>query len=216
MEQYKKRISMAFAGVLLCGVSIAFFKTAEFGTDPFSTFVIGIWNITRYKYNFVYTAINIVMLLGVFFISKGYIGIATIFTVFITGVVVEKGIIIIGNYFPDPTLLQRSGLMFFAIIVMCFGSSLYFTANIGVSAYDAYALIFADKRIASFKICRIGTDIICVCIGAFLGAKIGVGTIVTALCMGPLIDYFNKIFSKPFLDSNEVRKRKRREEEYGR
>ncbi|MBU3201820.1 hypothetical protein LL037_25295 (plasmid) [Clostridium estertheticum] len=195
---------MAFLGVILCGISISCSKTARLGTDPFSCFVIGIWNIFKFKYNFVYTAINIAILLSVFFIRKKYIGVATLFTVFITGIVVEKGMVIMGNWFPDPSLFERGGLMLFAIVIMCFGSSLYFTANIGVSAYDAYALILVDKHIAPFKICRIATDIVCVCVGAFLGATIGIGTIATALCMGPLIDYFNNSFSKPFLEGKKL------------
>lgn len=36
MEMLKKRIWMCLAGVLLCGISVGFFKRAAFGVDPFS------------------------------------------------------------------------------------------------------------------------------------------------------------------------------------
>lgn len=37
-----KRIMMAVAGVIITGISVAAFKTANLGTDPFSCFVLGI------------------------------------------------------------------------------------------------------------------------------------------------------------------------------
>ena len=46
---------------------------------------------------------------------------------------------------------------------------------------------------------RIGCDLICVCIGALSGLLPGVGTLITAFFMGPLIEFFNHSFSEPFL-----------------
>ena len=82
---------------------------------------------------------------------------------------------------------------------MCFGASLYFTADLGVSAYDAISKIMSDNRVAQFRFCRIITDMICVVIGFVLRASIGIGTIITALFMGPLIQWFNVNFSESLL-----------------
>ena len=40
---------------------------------------------------------------------------------------------------------------------------------LGVSTYDAIALILSEKKIAPFKYCRIGTDLICTITGFVLG-----------------------------------------------
>jgi uncharacterized membrane protein YczE len=34
-----------------------------------------------------------------------------------------------------------------------------------------------------------------------LAGMVGVGTIITAFCMGPLIDYFNVHIARPFLNA---------------
>ena len=39
-----KRIFMTFVGIFLAGVSVAIFKASDFGTDPNSCFVMGVWN----------------------------------------------------------------------------------------------------------------------------------------------------------------------------
>jgi uncharacterized membrane protein YczE len=72
------------------------------------------------------------------------------------------------------------------------------TGNLGVSTYDAVALLMAEKKIAKFQYCRMGTDLICTATGFILGATVGIGTVVTAFFMGPIIAYFNKKVAIPF------------------
>ena len=95
---------------------------------------------------------------------------------------------------------------------MCLSSAFYFTADLGVSPYDAVSLIIADKwKPAPFKYCRIASDMVCVALGTilFLAAGssmaelleiVGVGTIITAFFMGPLIEFFNVHIARPFLN----------------
>ncbi len=85
------------------------------------------------------------------------------------------------------------------------------TADLGVSTYDAVAIVMANKwKLGKFKYIRIITDIICVVIGCVLFVAAGnplsriptiagIGTIVTAFFMGPLIDLFNEKIAKPML-----------------
>ena len=99
------------------------------------------------------------------------------------------------------------------IVVICFGSSLYMTADLGVSTYDAVAIVMSGKwKWGKFKYIRICTDLVCVAAGCILfvlaGNPIGkiptiagIGTIITAFFMGPLIDLFNKKIARPMLIS---------------
>lgn len=78
-----KRILMTFAGIFLAGVSVAIFKASDFGTDPNSCFVMGVWNLAGIKYSYVYIAINALMLLGVFFLDRHFIGLGTVLNLFL-------------------------------------------------------------------------------------------------------------------------------------
>jgi uncharacterized membrane protein YczE len=84
------------------------------------------------------------------------------------------------------------------------------TADLGISTYDALANTMAYKwKWGPFKYVRIATDTVCVILGAILGliggswkdifAYIGMGTIMTAFFMGPLIDFFNRKVAQPML-----------------
>ena len=67
------------------------------------------------------------------------------------------------------------------MILLSFASSLYYTADLGVSSYDALALMASnDYDIAQFRFCRIATDLFCVSVGFMGGANIGIGTVITA------------------------------------
>ena len=85
------------------------------------------------------------------------------------------------------------------------------TADLGVSTYDAVALIISKTwKKGQFQYVRIITDLICVITGAilFLAAGnpfakiptiVGIGTLITAFFMGPLIEFFNVRIARPML-----------------
>ncbi|MDE6853080.1 MAG: hypothetical protein K2J67_11470 [Lachnospiraceae bacterium] len=205
MEKRIKRVIMAFVGVFLTGVSIAIFKTADLGTDPFTSLNLGIWNVSGVPYGVVFTVMTGLLLVGVFLVNRHYIGIATVLNLLLTGMIAEGFMGIFGKMFPEPPMLEQVILLVAALVLMCFSTSLYFTADLGVSAYDAWALILAERKVAPFRACRIGTDVICVLAGAIMGIFPGIGTLLTAFCMGPLIEFFNIKFSRPLLDGNATR-----------
>ena len=54
-------------------------------------------------------------------------------------------------------------------------------------------------KVLPFRFIRIVSDLVCVTVGFVLGFMPGVGTIVTALFMGPLITFFKRTLSDPLL-----------------
>lgn len=191
---------MSAAGVLLCGISIAFCRMADWGTDPFQTFCGGMERLTRLPFGILYLLINGVMLAAVLILRRNLIGIATVLNMTLMGFVVEGTQGWLQRYL-RPTGQAGQAVYFAAgILLLCVASSLYFTAEMGVSVYDAAALILRDRWKARFELCRIGCDLFCVAVGFLLGAPVGAGTVVTALCMGPLIEFFNIRLARPLLN----------------
>ena len=84
---------------------------------------------------------------------------------------------------------------------------------LGVSTYDAIALIMSNKwKLGKFRYCRIGVELGTVLLGTMLyycgngnfsglGALVSIGTIITAFCMGPLIEVFTNTIAKPLLNN---------------
>lgn len=208
-----KRILMSLFGVLTGAVSVAIFKIASFGVDPFQTFMAGLDALVPIQFGTLYMIANAVLFLFALVFDRHYIGIATFINLFLLGYVVEFSYDMFRMIplFAAPTLWVRAVCLVVGIVLICFGSAFYITADLGVSTYDAVALIMANTwRWWKFKYIRIITDVVCVIIGCSLyllaGGEVamvptiaGIGTIVTAFFMGPLIEFFNEKCARPFL-----------------
>ena len=166
-------------------------------------------------FGMLYVLINAVLLLFSLTADRRNIGIATFINLFLLGYVVDFTRGMLDSFFPAPGMALRIGFLAFGIIVLCVGSSLYMTANLGVSTYDAVAIVMSQKwKWGPFKYVRICTDLVCVVLGGLLiylssgsvsqiAASIGVGTIVTAFFMGPLVSFFNEKIAKPMLEETK-------------
>ncbi len=197
INENKRRVSMTVMGILLCGISVGMFNFSTFGMDPFQVLAHGLWSKTSISYGTFYTILNLIMLVAIFFIDKSKIGLGTVLNIFLIGYLVDFSSFMLSSLIPTPGLVERVIFLLLGIVIMCLGSSLYFTANLGVSTYDAVALIISEKYPIKFKYCRTVGDLICTGVGFAFGAVVGVGTVVTAFFMGPLISYFNDKISSP-------------------
>ena len=206
---------MCVVGVMVCAISVGFFKLAAFGVDPFQTFMSGIDQVIPIPFGTLYVLVNVALLLFSLIFDRHYIGLATFINLFLLGYVVEFSHNTLLSIFPDASMAVRCVSFVIGFVALCFSSSLYMTADLGVSTYDAIAIIMANTwKWGQFKFIRIATDVCCVVIGCTLfllgGGKIGevfaiagAGTILTAFFMGPLIDFFNRKFSIPFLEKSK-------------
>ena len=200
-----RRVLMALAGMALAGVSLGFFKRALFGVDPYQCFVNGLANVIPIRFGTLYMLVNAVQLAVVFFLDRHYIGISTFINLFLLGYMAEFSEAALLRWFGEPGLTVRAAFLLVGVVVTCIAAALYYTADLGVSTYDAIPLHIADRepkvfgRVLPFRAVRIVCDLICVGIGLMLGAPVGLGTVVTALFMGPLITFFRRTISEPLL-----------------
>lgn len=84
-----KRILMSLFGVMTGTVSVAVFKIAAFGVDPFQTFMAGLDALVPIQFGTLYMIANAVLFLFAFIFDRHYIGIATFINLFLLGYVVE-------------------------------------------------------------------------------------------------------------------------------
>lgn len=206
-----KRVGMSLFGVIICAISVGIFKIAALGVDPFQSFMAGLDAVVPIKFGTLYVITNAVMLLFALIFDKHYIGIATFINLFLLGYITQFTYEYLQIIIVNPSMVVRVICLIVAVVIICFGSAFYMTADLGVSTYDAVALIIVNTwKKGKFQYVRIITDLVCVALGITLflmsGAKlievptiVGVGTIITAFFMGPLIEYFNVHIARPFL-----------------
>lgn len=215
-----RRLWMSVAGVVLTALAVAMFKTAALGVDPFQSFVSGMDAVIPLSYGTVYAGLCALLLLFSLICDRHYLGLATFINLFLLGYMVEFFQKMFFANMTDLNMVGQLVLFAAAFIVLCFSASLYITADLGVSTYDAVALILTNKfHVGKFKFVRIGTDVACVVIGVScyvlscgtegLGTVVGLATIVTAFGMGPFIDWFNRKLVEPFFYRDHAKAEKK-------
>ena len=208
----KKRTAMSLFGVIVCAISVGIFKIAALGVDPFQSFMAGLDALVPISFGTLYVIANAVLLLFALIFDRHYIGIATFINLFLLGYITQFTYETLQRLMPAPSMPVRILCLMTGVGIICFGSAFYMTADLGVSTYDAVALIICNTwKKGRFQYVRIITDMVCVILGAVLfilaGGKVGdiptivgIGTIITAFFMGPLIEFFNVHITRPMLD----------------
>ena len=211
MKPVQKRILMSLGGVLIGAVAVGIFKIAAFGVDPFQALMSGLDRLIPIPFGTLYMIVNAVLLLFSLVFNRHNIGIATFINLFLLGYVTQFSYELLQKLIIDPSILVRALCLAVGVVVLCIGAALYMTADLGVSTYDSIAITMADKwKWGKFKYIRIGTDLACVILGVvcfLLGggdwsgvpAFAGIGTIITAFFMGPLIEFFCEKIARPML-----------------
>ncbi len=77
-----------------------------------------------------------------------------------------------------------------ACLMLFIGGAIFISLNIGLDPFTSLIMIVRDKTKKSFRIIKIVTDMGFLILGWILGGKVGIVTIVCAICAGPCINKF--------------------------
>ena len=220
-KTFYRRVFMSLFGVIICAISVGIFKIAALGVDPFQSLMAGLDKLIPIPFGTLYVIVNVLLLTFSLIADRKNIGIATFINLFLLGYITQFTYEFLQTIIVNPSIFVRLACLLVAIVIICFGSAFYMTANLGVSTYDAVAIVFSSKwRIGKFQYVRIFTDVVCVILGSVIfviggGAFkeiptiVGVGTIITAFFMGPLIEFFNVKIARPFLQKSADKESKK-------
>jgi len=218
IENFRRRLLMCLSGGVVCGIAAGMMLRASLGVDVFTAFVTGLNRIIPLSYGTLYLIVCLLILVFVLIADWHKIGIGTLLNMLLVGYIVDGTQRILYLWFPDLGIAGRIVLLILGILILCFSLSVYFTADLGVPPYDAIALIITGTwHKGQFRVVRVVGDVSCVVAavilllisGAGLGeilSVVGIGTIVAACFLGPVIDWFNRKFSEPFLHRTLKRK----------
>ncbi|MDW5300362.1 MAG: hypothetical protein SA378_09525 [Sedimentibacter sp.] len=179
MENYIKRISKLMFGLFLYSIGITLGIQANIGLAPWDAFSIGISNITGISYGNVSILTGIIILIVVVLLLKEKIGIGTILNTVIIGVIVD--ILQSINLVPKMTNFFLGLLMLLVSqVIISLASYFYINSGLGCGPRDTL-MVGLGKRFPNVPIGAIrgsieGTVLV---IGFLLGAKVGLGTVIS-------------------------------------
>jgi uncharacterized membrane protein YczE len=187
---------MSFVGVVGSGAAVGMLKFADFGTDPYNTLMFGIADATGVDYSLVYLVVTVVFLAAVLFLDRRYAGVTTALNFLLAGPAAQATLNMLESSF-GANPVARIAALIVGLPAVCVTVSFMIIGDLGQCAYDAFGLIMEKRTPLSYRVCRVITDSCCVAAGFFLGASVGIMTLIAAFCMGPIINWSNVYISRP-------------------
>lgn len=191
------KIIFLIVGLIHIGIGSSFFILSNIGSDPFNVFMQGISNHTILTIGMANSMVSLIWFVIIFFVSRKYIRLGTIFAVLILGPMTDLAIFIfspiINNELP---LSMRIVTMLIGCNIIALGVAIVFNVNLGMVPNDIMSILIAEKTKFQFRWVRITYDVLIVVIGSLMEGVFGIGTIVCAVLTGPLIQFFMPISKK--------------------
>jgi uncharacterized membrane protein YczE len=177
------RIPRLVFGLILFGVGAAMMVLSHLGLSPWEVMAQGISFKTGIPIGTVGIMIGIVVLL-LWIPLKEKLGIGTIMNVFIIGIVIDLTLWLAPE--SVDVLAVRWLLLVGGILLVGIGSGLYIGAGLGPGPRDGLMTGIA-RRGVNIGLARFGIEITVLVIGWLMGGTVGIGTVLFAFGMGPLI-----------------------------
>jgi uncharacterized membrane protein YczE len=176
------RAVQLLAGLVLYGVSLALLVRAHLGLDPWDVFHQGVSRHTGLSLGQV-TVISSVLLLAAFFPLHQRAGIGTVANALIVGVVLDAALSVI----PAPDALAwRAVFLIVSILGTAVATGLYIGVGWGPGPRDGLMTGLSARGIP-LLVARTAIELTVLAIGFALGGSVGIGTVLFAVSIGPLV-----------------------------
>jgi len=172
-------------GLAFIGFSIAFMKHANLGLGPWDVLNDSLAGLTGIQLGTVSIIVGaIVLLLWIPMREKP--GVALIPNILLIGAFTNIGISLVDS---ATSAFLRSAWLITGILLASFGSALYLGSKLGAGPRDGLMLGLSRKTGWSVGRTRTALEFLVLIVGWILGGAVGIGTVVSALTIGPAIQF---------------------------
>jgi uncharacterized membrane protein YczE len=195
MRKATVRGAALLAGLCGYGFSMAVMVRAGLGLDPWDVFHQGLAGHTGMTIGVACAVVGVVVLLA-WIPLRTRPGIGTIANVIVISVTVDAGLWLL----PAPTSLPlRIAMMVGAVVLNAFSTVLYIGAALGPGPRDGLMTGLVMRTGLSVRLIRTSIEATVLAAGWLLGGTVGVGTVLYAFGIGPLVQLFLRITPKRVL-----------------
>ncbi|MBJ8338199.1 YitT family protein [Antrihabitans sp. NCIMB 15449] len=181
-----RRLGALYFGLWLYGFSMAVMIRANFGLDPWDVFHQGVTEHVPLSFGTVTALTGLVVLLA-WIPLRQRPGLGTISNVVVIAVSVDAGLATL----PDiDEVWLRVTAMIAAVVLNAIATVLYIGAGMGPGPRDGLMTGLVARTGLSVRLVRTVLEVTVLSTGWLLGGSVGVGTVVYAFGIGPLIQLF--------------------------
>jgi|tagenome__1003787_1003787.scaffolds.fasta_scaffold20527895_2 uncharacterized membrane protein YczE len=199
MQPMTQRLIQLYAGLGLYGLSMALMVRATLGLGPWDVFHDGVAQHTGLSFGTVVILTSVAVLVA-WIPLRQKPGLGTLSNVFLVGAAADAGLAIIPDGGP---VAVRLAMLLAGVFLNGVASAAYLGVDLGPGARDGLMTGFVRMTGASVGVVRTGLELTVLAAGVALGGSVGLGTILYALSIGPLIQLMLPAFSRNVRSSGE-------------
>ncbi|WP_329307337.1 hypothetical protein OG322_32700 [Streptomyces sp. NBC_01260] len=186
-----RRLIQLYTGLALYGASSALLVVAGLGLEPWGVLHQGLAERTGITIGVVSIIIGAIVLL-LWIPLRQRPGLGTVSNVFAVGIAMDGTLALV----PDVHgLAAQAGVMVAGIVLNGVATGLYIAARFGPGPRDGLMTGLHRRTGRSIRLVRTAIEVAVVVTGFLLGGSLGVGTVLYALAIGPLAQFFLRFFA---------------------
>ncbi|PLS19393.1 hypothetical protein CVD28_02970 [Bacillus sp. M6-12] len=180
----KKRLIQLMIGQLILTFGISLMIVADLGVSSWDTVYLGLKEHIGGTYGVWCFLVQIFVLFLSSFILRKIPDWKALIIVVLSSVLVDIWFATLFNGVEVETLSVRIILFGLGIFLLALGIAVYVRTNLFKAPFDEFMVATATKLKVSFALGRTINEFIAVLVGFILGGPVGLGTIVSSLCLG--------------------------------
>jgi uncharacterized membrane protein YczE len=182
----RERVPRLVAGLVLCGLGIAFMVAADLGLAPWSVLDQGISEHTGIPIGTVSILVG-ALVLAAWIPLRERPGLGTVLNVILIGTTIDVALLVLDT---PGSLAGRLGYLAFGVFLWGPGTGLYIGAGLGPGPRDGLMTGLAARGVGSIRLVRTGIEVAALAVGMALGGSVGLGTLAFAFTIGPNVQLF--------------------------
>ncbi|MEV8018487.1 hypothetical protein AB0O76_19530 [Streptomyces sp. NPDC086554] len=195
-----RRLIQLYVGLALYGASSALLVESGLGLEPWNVLHQGLAELTGMSIGVVSIFVGAAVLL-LWIPLRQRPGLGTVSNVFVVGLAMDGTLALV----PDAhALAARVPLLVAGIVLNGVATGLYISARFGPGPRDGLMTGLHQSTGRSIRLMRTLIEVAVVATGFTLGGTVGVGTILYALAIGPLAQFFLRFFAVPAPSRGDV------------
>ncbi len=181
-----RRLVQLLLGLWLYGASMAMMVESQLGLDPWDVFHEGVAGGLPLTFGTVVILTGLVVLL-LWIPLRQAPGLGTVANVVVIGVASDVTLVLLEQ--PEG-LVTRSLLLVAGIVLNGLAGALYIGAQLGPGPRDGLMTGLVRRTGWSVRLVRTALEVAVLTVGFVLGGTVGLGTVLYALAIGPLLQLF--------------------------
>lgn len=181
-----ERLVQLLVGLFLYGVALGFMVRGGIGVAPWDVLALGLAGQTGVGYGVMTVLVSIVVLL-LWIPLRQRVGLGTVLNALLVGPSADLALFLI----PQPASVWIGAPMFvFGLLLLAFATGLYIAADFGPGPRDGLMTGLVRRTGWAVWLVRTLIEGGVLLVGFLLGGPVGVGTVLFAFGVGPLIGWF--------------------------